>query len=294
LFRDPVRRWRFVRVAVNAGQGRFNSAKEIRVAQGEEESPAAVFVGDLDGDGRAELVRLEQPTDKGDRSLRETLREASAPQGKLLFYRLGADLAPAKTAYRTLPVTGHGFAETDGEVSFPGGFQDLNGDRRLDLITLTMDLSVGKLLGSLAARRLTLGLDFHLWCQGKDGGFKAVSGLDLAGKLRLNFNDLRVSQIAQFAGDFDGDRRADFVQLGRGKTVTIHRGRADCSFPKAPDLTVSLREEPRDITLVQVKDFDGDARSDLLVIVPRPAPEAAVSAPVRLDLYLSGRSGVRR
>jgi VCBS repeat protein len=147
---------------------------------------------------------------------------------------------------------------------------------------------VAKLLGSLATKRLTVGLDFHVWCQQPDGGFRAVKGLDLSGTFRLNLNDLRVSQLSLFSGDFDGDGRADFVQIGRGRRVTVHRGRPDCGFPAAPDLAFDLREEPRDLSLVQIRDLDGDRRSDLLVVQPKGAAEAGFAAPVRLEVYLSG------
>jgi VCBS repeat protein len=146
---------------------------------------------------------------------------------------------------------------------------------------------VAKLLGSLATKRLTVGLDFHVWCQQPDGGFRAVKGLDLSGTFRLNLNDLRVSQLSLFSGDFDGDGRADFVQIGRGHRVTVHRGRPDCGFPAAPDLAFDLREEPRDLSLVQIRDLDGDRRSDLLVVQPKGAAEAGFAAPVRLEVYLS-------
>jgi len=70
--------------------------------------------------------------------------------------------------------------------------------------------------------------------------------------------------------------------------VTIHRGRADCSFPSAPDLAFDLREEPRDLSLVQIRDLDGDGRSDLLVVQPKSAAEPGFAPPVRLEMYLSG------
>jgi hypothetical protein len=115
-----------------------------------------------------------------------------------------------------------------------------------------------------------------------------VTGLDLAGHFRFNLNDLKINQLALFAGDFNGDGRADFVQLGRGKEVSIHFGRSDCSFPSRPDYTLTLREEAKDVALVQVRDLDGDGRADLMIVQPRAPSEPALAPPVRLDLYLSG------
>lgn len=301
VFRDPVKRWSLVRVARNAGNGKFSGAVEVDL-EGDNKPQTAkdvqpVWFGDLDGDGIGEVVS-EQSLDKEDASIRQSMKQVREPKNRLSFRRVGKGLKRVNEAYRTVDVTGHAFAPNEGggdgggdmevSVNLPGGFQDLNGDGRQDLVTITTDLSIPKLMGTVATKRLTLGLDFHVWCQDKAGDLKRVPGLDLSGQFRLNFNDLRVSQLSLFSGDFDGDGRSDFVQLGRGKTVTIHRGRPDCSFPKAPDLSVALKAEPLDMSLVQIRDLNGDKRSDLMVLQPRGAAEPGMVAPVRVDLYLSG------
>jgi hypothetical protein len=288
LFRDPVKRWRSVWVARNGGQGRFLPAVGVALGTGEPRGPNPVWMGDLEGNGLAEVV-LRQSLDNPKRGgLRQEMEKARQPRSRITFRRLSRDLVPEKAAYRTFDVTGWGFEAEESDVELPGGFRDLNGDGRPDLVTVTMDVGVAKILGSLATKRLTVGLDFHVWCQQKDGAFRPVKGLDLSGSFRADLDDLRISQLSLFSGDFDGDGRADFVQLGRGKRVTVHRGRPDCSFPSQPDLAFDLREEPRDLSLVQIRDLDGDGRSDLLVINPQRAPEEGFVAPVRLDLYLSG------
>ncbi|MFL6262780.1 MAG: FG-GAP repeat domain-containing protein [Thermoanaerobaculia bacterium] len=291
IFRDPVKRWRSVWVARNGGQGRFQPATEVVLGTGDPKAPNPVWLGDLEGDGRAEVVFRQSLDDPKDRGIRKELEKARQPRGRLTFRRLSKDLAPEKAAYRTFDIVGwglEGVEAEDTEIDFPGGFQDLNGDGRPDIVTVSMDLGVTKLLGSLATKRLNVGLDFHVWCQQKDGGFRQIPGLDLSGTFRLDLNDLRVSQLSLFSGDFDGDGRADFVQLGRGKRVTIHRGRPDCSFPADPDMAFDLREEPRDLSLVRIRDLDGDGRADLYVITPQRAVEEGFVPPVRLDLYLSG------
>ncbi len=256
----------------------------------EEEGPTVLYFDDVDGDSRAEYVTIEHLSAGDDLSMREGMKEAKRPRFLYRIHRPAADFALLPAVERSFEVEGYGFGGEgeEGSFSLPGGFQDLNGDGRQDLITLTLDFSLLKMVKVVATKRLTLGLDFHLWCQTADGDFQPVRGLDLSGKFRINLNNLRQGQLSQFAGDFDGDGRADFVQLGRGKKVTIHRGRADCSYPSSPDLTVVLDEEPRDLALVKVVDYDGDGRSDLSVVQPRPAPSPGVTPPVRLDLYLSG------
>jgi hypothetical protein len=289
VFRDPVKRWRSLWVARNTGQGRFLPAVEVVLGTtGNPRDPNPVWMGDLDGNGLAEVVFRQSLDDPKSGGIRKELEKARQPHGRLTFRRVSKDLAPEKASYRTFDVTGWGFEAADAEVELPGGFRDLNGDRRPDLVTVTMDVGLPKLLGSLATKRLTVGLDFHVWCQQPDGAFRAVKGLDLSGSFRFDLDDMRVSQLSLFSGDFDGDGRADYVQLGRGKRVSIHRGRADCSFPAKPDMAFNLRDEPRDLSLVQIRDLDGDGRSDLLVVQPQRAPEEGFTAPVRLDLYLSG------
>jgi hypothetical protein len=69
-------------------------------------------------------------------------------------------------------------------------------------------------------------------------------------------------------------------------------------LPPKPDLTVPFEEEPGDVSLVRIGDYDGDGRADLGLIRPLDAkaavgaqpgrPDPDVSTPVRLDLYLSG------
>lgn len=291
IFRDPVKRWRSVWVARNAGKGKFLPAVEVALGAGDPRGPNPVWMGDLGGEGRAAVVFRQGLDDPQRGSMRQEMEKARQPHGRLTIRRLSADLVPEKTPYRTFDVTGWGLEGVEAEsteIDLPGGFQDLNGDGRPDIVTVTMDLGLPKLLGSLATKRLNVGLDFHVWCQEKDGGFRPVKGLDLAGTFRFDLNDLRVSQLSLFSGDFDGDGRADFVQIGRGRRVTIHRGRPDCSFPAKPDMAFDLREEPRDLSLVRIRDLDGDGRSDLLIITPRPAAEEGFAPPMRLDLYLSG------
>ena len=247
----------------------------------------AVLFEDLDGDGRSELVTQEH-LERDAEGLREGLDEARRPEFRYRIYPQGADGRLVEAPSLDFQATGYALAG-DPDFPFPGGFQDLDGDGRKDLVTLTLDFSVMQAVKVLATKRISIGLDFHVWCQEGDRlGFRRIRGLDLSGKFKLNLNNLRLNQLSQFAGDFDGDGRADFLQIGRGKRVSIHLGQEGCGYPAAADLAVELAEAPEDLSLVQVRDLDGDQRSDLIFIQPRPGSERESSAPVRLDLYLSG------
>ncbi len=287
LVRNHEKGWNQFQVLPGLGDGRFGSPRSPLGDRARDATPEVVFVGDLDGDRRAELITSRQLEREGDLSMREELAEAKRPRFELGVHLLSSGSRMAAEPARRFEVDGYVFPR-EGEIPIPGGFQDLNGDGRPDLITLTLDFSVLQALNVLAAKRISIGLDFHLWCQGADRSFRPVSGLDLSGRFTVNLNNLALGQLSLFSGDFDGDGRADFVQLGRGSKVSIHKGRADCSYPAKPDLTIEVAEQIGDPSLVKVADLDGDGRSDLAITRPGPKGGDGTSAPVELALYLSG------
>ena len=291
--------WDGFRVLRNLGKGRFAPPIAPLGPVPDVESVRqweVVHFGDLDGDGRAEYVtRLEIEEEDG--GLRKEMRQAKRPRLHLSVHRATHALAMEEKPLQEIEIEGYVFmdeADDDEEdeagfsIRLPaGGALDLNGDGKKDAVAMTLDFSLLQVVKILTVRRIGVGLDFHILCQQSDGRFKLVTGLDLSGKLQIDIDDIAIRHVSQFSGDFDGDGRIDFTQMGRGKTVTVHRGRADCSYPTRPDLSLELREEPRDLALVQIRDLDGDDLSDLLLIHPQVVKETSVTPTVRLDLYLS-------
>lgn len=299
VLRHASGEWNGFRVLRNLGGGRFAEAAAPLGDYQEDrpEGPIVTWFGDLDGDGRAEYVTQEERGPGENAGMRKEMAHAKRPKFLFRVHRSRPDLGMEPKPFQQFEAEGYAFdtgggGDGDGgevgvEMAMPGGFQDLNGDGRMDLIALTLDFSMLQAVKVLTVQRIGIGIDFHVQCQGPGAKFAPVQGLDLSGKFNLNLKNLQIGQISQFAGDFDGDGRADFTQMGRGKTVTIHRGRPDCSYPAQPDLALELREAPRDLALVQIRDLDGDELTDLLVIQPQVVKEANVTPPVRLDLYLS-------
>ena len=304
VWRDPARGWARPWVAENRGEGIFSPARSVLGSSHEEKSllaplrstpdegsaaeVEALYFGALRGDGRAGLAIQVTDPEPDDLGMRKSIRWAESPPGTVYLHDTDAGLAPIAAPRDSFRMHGYAATGDDSEFQLPGGFEDLDGDGRLDLVTLSPQISVTRILGGLALGHVSLPMDFAVWCQQDDGSFAAVDGLDLSGKFRVDIGDLKIRNLPSFSGDFDGDGRIDFVQLGRGTKVTIHTGAAGCRFPTLPDLTLRLKKEPAHIDLVRVEDLDGDGRSDLVVTHPLPRREDSVVPPTRFDLYLSG------
>ena len=180
-----------------------------------------------------------------------------------------------------------GGGRDDIEIKLPGGFKDLDGDGRQDLVAITLDFSLVPLIfRALVLGSVSMRMDFHPHCQNEDGGFERVPDLDLSGKFKINLRNVQVKHLSQFEGDFNGDGRADFIQLGRGKKVTIHQGGPGCTYPIEPDRQIRLAKEPKHLGLVRILDLDSNGLSDLYVVHPQKDPKSGETAPVRVDFYL--------
>jgi hypothetical protein len=263
------------------GLGRFEPSPRDKKERDSEDARALAFLGDLEGDARVEAVtRARVDTGKGD------LKQEKEPHFRYRFHRVGKDFRIEPTPYQETEIVGHPFGDPREETE-PTGFRDLDGDGRMDLVTLTLDFSMFQIARAVVTKKIGIGIEFHVYAQGEDGRFREIRDRALDDRFTIDLNDVKLDRLAEFAGDFDGDGRIDFVRLGRGRTVAIHRGGPGCRYPGKPDLEVELEEPLESAAQVQVRDLDGDGRADLAVVRPLPSPEPDVTAPVRLDLYLS-------
>ncbi len=294
LFPHPTHGWRRFHVARNEGSAfgaRFGPMigplGERQPVDPDADGPRVVLFDDLDGDGRAEYVVQETHEPPDEAGMREELEAARRPRASYRVHGAGPGLRRHDEPRLAFDATGYAFAGSS-DIGMSGSLTDLDGDRRRDLVTVTLDFSVLQALRIVVTRTLKIGLDFQVHCQQGNGSFQRVEGLDLSGVFRLDLRNFRQSQLSLFRGDFDGDGRRDFLQIGRGETATVHLGRDGCRFPSTPDLTIPLLAAPRDLALVAVRDLDGDGRDDLAVTQPLPREGRGESAAARLEIYLSG------
>ena len=281
LWRGHEGGWQRARISYGTGGGRFGPPVDPLAGRPADAVAQVAWIGDLDGDARAEIVTAES-LDGEPASLRATLRAGKRPRFRYTIHRPGAGGAWSPAAAATFTAEGYLFAgESDSPL--PGGARDLDGDGRLDLVTVTLDFSLFELARVAAARSIRIGFEFAVLCQRPVLDFRPVAGVALTAELKVRLERVALGELSSFGGDFDGDGRADFLQLGRGRAVAIHRGGAGCRYAAAPDAVVELAREPLDLALVAVGDLDGDGRSDLAIT--QPGADANRSA--ALDLYLS-------
>jgi hypothetical protein len=284
VFREQEREWNRLRVLRNLGGGRFSPPIDPLAGRARDAEPEIVWLGDLDGDGRAELVSADE-IDSDDDSMRAEMRAARQPRFHYGVHRLDSELVWDPQPAREFEIEGYIFGGGGEALGIPDGITELDGDDRVDLVALKLDFSLFQALRVMAARSLRLGLDFVPHCQTASGEFRAAPGQDLGGKFTLRLDRLRIGRLSSFAGDFDGDGRADFLQLGRGRKVTVRFGGGDCRFPTAGQAEIVLASEPADLALVRVTDLDGDGRSDL--VVTEPPAKGAIGGRGALDLYFA-------
>jgi len=285
LVSDGLDRWPGqISVARGEGGARFAAPRTVSVGCLSDKDRRVAWFGGLARGARPSFVTRQQlETGKSDR------KEAMKPQMRYGVHPIGADLAVPTSPKTTFDAEGYAFTGAF-EDGIDLEFIDLDGDGRRDLVTVTVDVSMFQVLRALTSKKIGIGLDFRVYAQDADGAFHLVPDQVLHEKLNLDLNRFEISRLGQFQGDFDGDGRIDFVHLGKGKTITIHRGEPGGRYPEKPDLAIELAEEPEDVLLVRVRDFDGDGRSDIAVTRTLAPTEAGASARAKIELYLSGAS----
>ena len=197
-------------VGVLLGQAGGGFSAVSAYATGTGSRPRSVALGDLNGDGRLDIVTANN----GTATAGVLLGQAGGGFAAVTAYALGAGSRPADVA-----------------------LGDVNGDGRLDVVTVNSGTSTaGVLLGLV-------------------GG-----GLGPVGTYSANGSTPQAVAL----GDVTGDGLLDIVTANAPGTVGVLRGQAGGTFARSVTYVVGVNTTPADVAL---GDFNGDGRLDIVTVL---------------------------
>ncbi|MBN1885992.1 MAG: VCBS repeat-containing protein [Candidatus Krumholzibacteriota bacterium] len=206
----------------------------------------STVVRDLDGDGYVDVVVTKQ-----------TAKGLSNFRGVINVYRGG----PA------------GFAEAPGQVIVSEGtasatamIRDVNGDGRLDLVLPSVKISVSSIIRFLLTRSVPIA--FNIFLLGENDRFSDRPDFTKEVKFKIDFSGDSDTQAMDLDGDFDGDRRKDFVFATGENELSIYLGLEDGGdrlFSKKP----VARIEADAYGELDTRDLNGDGYSDMIIHYPQ-------------------------
>jgi hypothetical protein len=211
----------------------------------EKQSNASVLVGDLDGDGVADLV------------VRKQVFEGIASATSSMFIYFGKK--------------GGGYAREPAQVLKSEGvgplevqLLDVTGDGRPDLIVPSMNFGVLAFIRVLTTKTVKVVFQVIPFLP-EQRRFADEPLAERELKFRLSLSGDADLQAVDFSGDYDGDKRPDLL-FGTGEeelSVFLSRGASAVVADEAAE-----KIDVRAMGVVQPVDLDGKGRSDVLLHFP--------------------------
>src|SRR5690349_20548502 len=110
------------------------------------------------------------------------MKQTKKPTSRYRILRLAPDLTVAPKPVQTFDAEGYAFSGAIGDC-VDLQFIYLDHDGRKDLITITLDFSMFQALRAITAKKVSIGLEFHVYAQQPDGSFCLVPDQTLDDKL---------------------------------------------------------------------------------------------------------------
>ena len=165
-----------------------------------------------------------------------------------------------------------GFSETPQQVIISEGtasalslIRDVNGDERLDLILPSVKISISAIIRFLVTRSIPI--NFNIFLLQEDSRFSERPDFTKEVKFKIDFSGDSDTQAMDLDGDYNGDKRKDFV-FGTGETeLSIYLGESgqkDRLFSKKP----AAKVEAEAYGEMDSPDLNNDGYSDMIIYYP--------------------------
>ncbi len=165
-----------------------------------------------------------------------------------------------------------GFGDTPEQVIISEGtasalslIRDVNGDERLDLILPSVKISISAIIRFLVTRSIPI--NFNIFLLQEDSRFSERPDFTKEVKFKIDFSGDSDTQAMDLDGDYNGDKRKDFV-FGTGETeLSIYLGESghkDRLFSKKPVAKV----EAEAYGDMEALDLNNDGYSDITIYYP--------------------------
>lgn len=201
-------------------------------------------VGDLNGDGRADIVMS-----RGGGGITHYQTEVSVYIGN------------SGGGYSARPSYVRRVAKSAGRAFL----NDFNGDGRIDLAIPSMQLGVTALLKMLVLNRLDMEIGIFLQQVGGQFPNEPTLSKSISSSVDLGTGNIAYAENMAFSGDYNGDRLKDFLfENGTGKLQVFYGAPATVFSPDVGWSTVI----PHPCCL-HASDLDHDGRSEILAFYPR-------------------------
>ena len=154
---------------------------------------------------------------------------------------------------------------SEGTASAMSFIRDVNGDDRLDLILPSVKISISAIIRFLVTRSVPI--NFNIFLLQEDNRFSDRPDFTKEVKFKIDFSGDSDTQAMDLDGDYNGDRRKDFV-FGTGENeLSIYLGEPghkDRLFSKKPVAKV----EAEAYGDMRSPDLNDDGYSDMIIYYP--------------------------
>ncbi len=154
---------------------------------------------------------------------------------------------------------------SEGSASTMSLIRDVNGDGRLDLILPSIKISVAAIIRMLITKSIPV--YFNVFLLKESGGYSDRPDFTKEVKFDIDFSGESDSQALDLDGDYNADKRRDFIFATGENELSIYLGIPNGGgelFAKKP----SAKVEANAFGELMSEDLNGDGFSDMIVYYP--------------------------